>query len=310
LKIKNIISPEYMIYLMITMKKIFKLIIILIVTTYPIILSAKTIKNNIIYLGYDREKKPLLIVTEITRQDTSIKDKTDTTINIKYLNGNRIVPLYNNNFLSDTPIDRIGFDKNILIRVLEQNQIEIGTTGLNYNFNIISLAQKRRATYTRTINNVHYKYYINTAFFGKEGNTFKGSLFFLEAESQSSNFSIPEIVFVTDNLFRSWAALKFSATTKAVVFSEGGDLFRTSDKYSETAKQESFNMEKGLQYNRSILLNIPDMRHKLELNTTSDFEELDTPKKRGGRIYVYSEGYAYTRDGMTSIFGIRIINKR
>jgi hypothetical protein len=292
------------------MKKIFKLIVILIVTTYPIILSAKTIKNNIIYLGYDRDKKPLLIVTEITRQDTSIKDKTDTTINIKYLNGNRIVPLYNNNFLSDTPIDRIGFDKNILIRVLEQNQIEIGTTGLNYNFNIISLAQKRRATYTRTINNVHYKYYINTAFFGKEGNTFKGSLFFLEAESQSSNFSIPEIVFVTDNLFRSWAALKFSATTMAVVFSEGGDLFRTSDKYSETAKQESFNMEKGLQYNRSILLNIPDMRHKLELNTTSDFEELDTPKKRGGRIYVYSEGYAYTRDGMTSIFGIRIINKR
>jgi len=292
------------------MKKIFKLIVILIVTTYPIILSAKTIKNNIIYLGYDRDKKPLLIVTEITRQDTSIKDKTDTTINIKYLNGNKIVPLYNNNFLSDTPIDRIGFDKNILIRVLEQNQIEIGTTGLNYNFNIISLAQKRRATYTRTINNVHYKYYINTAFFGKEGNTLKGSLFFLEAESQSSNFSIPEIVFVTDNLFRSWAALKFSTTTMAVVFSEGGDLFRTSDKYSETAKQESFNMEKGLQYNRSILLNIPDMRHKLELNTTSDFEELDTPKKRGGRIYVYSEGYTYTRDGMTSIFGIRIINKR
>jgi len=310
LKIKNIISPEYMIYLLITMKKIFKLIVILIVTTYPVILSAKTIKNNIIYLGYDRDKKPLLIVTEITRQDTSIKDKTDTTINIKYLNGNRIVPLYNNNFLSDTPIERIGFDKNILIRVLEQNQIEIGTTGLNYNFNIISLAQKRRATYTRTINNVHYKYYINTAFFGKEGNTLKGSLFFLEAESQSSNFSIPEIVFVTDNLFRSWAALKFSTTTMAVVFSEGGDLFRTSDKYSETAKQESFNMEKGLQYNRSILLNIPDMRHKLELNTTSDFEELDTPKKRGGRIYVYSEGYTYTRDGMTSIFGIRIINKR
>gem|GEM_PF-1975111 len=299
-----------MIYLLITMKKIFKLIVILIVTTYPVILSAKTIKNNIIYLGYDRDKKPLLIVTEITRQDTSIKDKTDTTINIKYLNGNRIVPLYNNNFLSDTPIERIGFDKNILIRVLEQNQIEIGTTGLNYNFNIISLAQKRRATYTRTINNVHYKYYINTAFFGKEGNTLKGSLFFLEAESQSSNFSIPEIVFVTDNLFRSWAALKFSTTTMAVVFSEGGDLFRTSDKYSETAKQESFNMEKGLQYNRSILLNIPDMRHKLELNTTSDFEELDTPKKRGGRIYVYSEGYTYTRDGMTSIFGIRIINKR
>ena len=310
MKIKNIISPEYMIYLLITMKKIFKLIVILIVTTYPIILSAKTIKNNIIYLGYDRDKKPLLIVTEITRQDTSIKDKTDTTINIKYLNGNRIVPLYNNNFRSDTPIERIGFDKNILIRVLEQNQIEIGTTGLNYNFNIISLAQKRRATYTRTINNVHYKYYINTAFFGKEGNTLKGSLFFLEAESQSSNFSIPEIVFVTDNLFRSWAALKFSTTTMAVVFSEGGDLFRTSDKYSETAKQESFNMEKGLQYNRSILLNIPDMRHKLELNTTSDFEELDTPKKRGGRIYVYSEGYTYTRDGMTSIFGIRIINKR
>ena len=310
MKIKNIISPEYMIYLLITMKKIFKLIVILIVTTYPVILSAKTIKNNIIYLGYDRDKKPLLIVTEITRQDTSIKDKTDTTINIKYLNGNRIVPLYNNNFLSDTPIERIGFDKNILIRVLEQNQIEIGTTGLNYNFNIISLAQKRRATYTRTINNVHYKYYINTAFFGKEGNTLKGSLFFLEAESQSSNFSIPEIVFVTDNLFRSWAALKFSTTTMAVVFSEGGDLFRTSDKYSETAKQESFNMEKGLQYNRSILLNIPDMRHKLELNTTSDFEELDTPKKRGGRIYVYSEGYTYTRDGMTSIFGIRIINKR
>jgi hypothetical protein len=292
------------------MKKIFKLIVIFIVTTYPIILSAKTIKNNIIYLGYDRDKKPLLIVTEITRQDTSIKDKTDTTINIKYLNGNRIVPLYNNNFLSDTPIDRIGFDKNILIRVLEQSQIELGTTGLSFNFNIISLAQKRRATYTRTINNVHYKYYINTAFFGKEGNTLKGSLFFLEAESQSSNFSIPEIVFVTDNLFRSWAALKFSATTMAVVFSEGGDLFRTSDKYSETAKQESFNMEKGLQYNRSILLNIPDMRHKLELNTTSDFEELDTPKKRGGRIYVYSEGYTYTRDGMTSIFGIRIINKQ
>jgi len=292
------------------MKNILHLLLIIVSIIYSTTLYARTVKNNITYLGIDKEKKPILIIIELIRQETSIKEKTDTTINIKYLNGNKIVPLYKNNFLSDTPIEKMGFDKNILIRILEQNQIEIGTTGLNYNFNIISLAQKKRATYTRNVNNISYKYYINTAFFGKEGNTLKGNLLFVEAESDNSNFTMPDIVFVMDNLFRSWLTLKFSAKTESVVFSESTDFFKTANRFIELIKSESFDMEQGMTYNKSITINIPDIRHKLELNTTSDLEELDPVKKRMGRIYVYTEGYAHTRDGMTSIFGIRIINKK
>lgn len=291
------------------MKRIVILILVfLILCSSPI--AAKTIKNSIIFLAYDREKSPVLILIELRRQETSIKGKTDTTVNIKYLTGNKIVPLYTETYISDTPVERFSFSKNFLIKLLDQNQIDIGTSGLSYNFNIITLAQKKRATYQRSVNNVNYKYYINTAFSSKDRTTIKGSLLFLEGESYSDEFDMPEIIYMMDNLHRSWFLAKFSPHTQIVLFSDASDFFRTSNRYTESIKSISVDMEKGLQYNKSILTNLIDLKHRLEINSTSDIEELHPQNKKKGRIFIFSEGYAYTEQKMTSIFGIRIVNKK
>ncbi len=291
------------------MKKfVFFLLLIIIIAT-PENLFSKTIKNLIIFLGIDSERKPVLISVELSRSETSIKEKTETIIKIKYLNNGKLQSLYEDTFISDLPIDKLGFKKNILINILQQNQIEIGTTGLNYNFNIISLAQKKRATYNKTINNIKYSYYINTAFFGKNGSPFKGNLLFLEAESSSEHFDIPEILYMADNLNQSWFLIRFSKNTQAVLFSDSADYFKTAQKYSETNKSIKYNMDKGLAYNQSALFNIPQLKVALEIYASSEYEE---PIKGGKntRIYVYSVGYAHTRNGMTSIFGIRILNNK
>ncbi len=290
------------------MKRIFLLLLFVFIFSSPIF--AKTIKNNMVFLSFDKEKKPILIFIEITRQDTSIKDKTDTSINIKYLSSNKLIQIYNDNFISDTPINKFGFNKNFLIKVLEQNQIDIGTSGLSYNFNIITLAQKKRATYQKVVNDISYKYYINTAFTSKDGSTLKGCLLFLEAESNSDNFKMPEIVFMMDNLFRSWFLAKFSKNSQAVLFSDATDFFKTSNRYTESSKITSYSMDKGHKYEKSIITNLIDIKHRLEINSTSDLEEINPRNKKEGRIFIFSEGYAHTRDNMTSIFGIRIINKK
>lgn len=271
---------------------------------------AKTIKNSIIFLAYDKEKRPVLILIELRRQETSIKEKTYTTVTIKHLIDNKIVPLYNETYISDTPVERFSFSKNFLIKLSGQNQIDIGTSGLSSNFNIITLAQKKRATYRRSVNNANYKYYINTAFSLKNGTTIKGSLLFVEGESHSEEFDMPEIIYMIDNLHRSWFLAKFSRHTQAVLFSNAADLFRTSNRYAESIRSVSIDMEKGLQYNKSILINIIGLKHRLEINSTSDLEELHPQNKKIGRIFIFSEGYAYTKQNMTSIFGIRIINKK
>ncbi len=271
---------------------------------------AGTIKNLVAFLGYDKDRKAVIVIIETSRKELTGLKKTETSVKIKYLSSNKIQNLYEDSFISDESPGKFGFKKNILINILEQNQIEIGTTGLAYNFNIISLAQKKRATYSRTINEVSYKYYINTAFFGKDGPPQKGNLLFLEAESKRDNFDLPEIVFMTDNLFKSWFLAQFSKNSSAVLFSDAADYFKTSTSFKETNKSVSVNMEKGVSYNRSALFSIPELKHTLELNSTSELEEPIPNSKRGARIYVFSEGYAQTRDGMTSIFGIRILNKK
>lgn len=287
-----------------------KLLILFIFISVSNFSEATTIKNQIIYLGFDLEKKPIIILIDTIRRSTSIKDKTDTTVAIKYLANGKIKNLYEENFISDTPLEKLGFKKNVLINILDQNQIEIGTSNLAYNFNIISLAQKKRATYTKNINQVRYRYYINTAFFGKDGSPLKGNLLFIEAESQKDDFDMPEILFMSDNLFRSWFLATFSKNLKAALFSDAADFFKTSNNFSETNKSISVNMDKGLTYTKSVVFMIPEFKHKLEVNTTSDFEEIKDEKLKKALIYVFSEGYAYTRDGMTSIFGIRIIKKK
>ncbi|MGC9042493.1 MAG: hypothetical protein ACP5KG_01415 [Myxococcota bacterium] len=292
------------------MKKSLFLVIIFFIFVISGKSSARTIKNQIIYLGFDAEKKPIIILIDTTRRGTSIREKTDTSIAVKYLAGDKIKNLYEDNFISDTPLEKFGFRKNIIIKMLDQNQIEVGTSNLNYNFNIISLAQKKRATYTKTVNDVNYRYYVNTAFFGKDGPPLKGNLLFLEAESEKPDFDMPEILFMSDNLFRSWLLAGFTKNTTFALFSDSADFFKTSNNFTEINKAISVNMDIGITYNKSALFTISGIKHRLEVNTTSDLEEIKDEKAKKTLIYVFSEGYAYTRDGMTSIFGIRIIKKK
>lgn len=291
------------------MKTLYLLIIFILISFFNNI-YAKTIKNLIVFLGFNQERKAVIIIVETSRKELGIENKTEISIKLKYLYGNKIQDLYSDIYISDTPIDKFGFKKNILINILEQNQIEIGTSGLPYNFNIISLAQKTRATHQHTVNDIKYKYYINTAFFGKEGPPQKGSILFLEAESKKDNFTLPDILFVTDNLHKSWFLTKLSNNTSAVIFSDSADFFKTATNYKEVDKTVAVNMEEGVTYNKSSNISIPQLKHTLELNTRSEVEESLSQSQKGVRIYAFLEGYSQTKDGMTSIFGVRILNKK
>ncbi|MCX7958191.1 MAG: hypothetical protein N3B13_04020, partial [Deltaproteobacteria bacterium] len=293
------------------MKKILITLLIIYILLFSNFSYAKTVKNLIVFLGFDKERKPVIIVIETKRKEISQIGKTDTSYKIKFLNNNnKIQDLYEDSFISDGTIDKLGFRKNFLIKILDQNQIEIGTTGLPYNFNIISLAQKKRATYTKTVNNISFKYYINTAFFGKDGPPQKGNMLFIEAESKSDTFEIPDVIFVTDNLYRSWFVSEFSKNVSAVLFSDSADFFRTASSFKETHKSVSVNMEKGITYNKSVLISIPELKQTLEINSTSEYEEPPTGNRKGARIFVFSEGYSQTRDGMTSIFAVSYTHLR
>ncbi|MCX7944129.1 MAG: hypothetical protein N2746_06435 [Deltaproteobacteria bacterium] len=288
-----------------------KIILILIFSFfYPNNTHSETIKNLIAFLGFSADKKPLIIIIETTRRSLSIKNKTENYINVKYLMDYKIQNLHEDRFISNSPIEKFGFSKNILIKILEQNQIEIGTAGLNYNFNIISLAPKKRATYTKSVNNIDFKYYINTAFLGKEGTPQKGSILFFEARGSTEDFHIPDVLFMTDNLYKSWFISQISKNVSAIVFSDAADFFKTATSYRETNRSLSIDMEKGITYNRSALFFIPELKHTLEVNSTSELEEYSTNMSSNNKIYIFSEGYAKTKDGLTSIFGIRILNKK